>query len=56
MCRGSNPFSSQDSMLDFDGTPIDPAIVSAQPMKPAPTMDVPHMVCSPGMFDKKILF
>uniref|UniRef100_A0AAX7V2P1 Cell cycle associated protein 1b n=1 Tax=Astatotilapia calliptera TaxID=8154 RepID=A0AAX7V2P1_ASTCA len=25
----------QDSMLEFDGQPIDPAIVSAQPMKPA---------------------
>ncbi|XP_065104932.1 caprin-1a isoform X3 [Paramisgurnus dabryanus] len=25
----------QDSMLEFDGPPLDPAIVSAQPMKPA---------------------
>ncbi|KAJ8002585.1 hypothetical protein DPEC_G00160430 [Dallia pectoralis] len=25
----------QDSMLEFDGQPMDPAIVSAQPMKPA---------------------
>ncbi|XP_030620651.1 caprin-1a isoform X2 [Chanos chanos] len=31
----------QDSMLEFDGAPIDPAIVSAQPMKPA------QMVCAP---------
>ncbi|KAM4734094.1 LOW QUALITY PROTEIN: caprin-1b [Anableps anableps] len=37
----------QDSMLEFDGQPIDPAIVSAQPMKPAQTMDVPQMVCPP---------
>ncbi|XP_012735823.2 caprin-1b isoform X1 [Fundulus heteroclitus] len=37
----------QDSMLDFDGQPIDPAIVSAQPMKPAQTIDVPQMVCPP---------
>ncbi|XP_015259338.1 PREDICTED: caprin-1 isoform X2 [Cyprinodon variegatus] len=37
----------QDSMLEFDGQPIDPAIVSAQPMKPPQTMDVPQMICSP---------
>uniref|UniRef100_A0AAQ6AHD3 Cell cycle associated protein 1b n=1 Tax=Amphiprion ocellaris TaxID=80972 RepID=A0AAQ6AHD3_AMPOC len=29
----------QDSMLEFDGQAIDPAIVSAQPMKPAQNMD-----------------
>ncbi|KAM4553541.1 caprin-1b isoform 3-T3 [Fundulus diaphanus] len=37
----------QDSMLDSDGQPIDPAIVSAQPMKPAQTIDVAQMVCPP---------
>nr|XP_020465583.1 caprin-1-like [Monopterus albus] len=37
----------QDSMLEFDGQPIDPAIVSAQPMKPAQSMDLPQMVCPP---------
>ncbi|KAK7877529.1 hypothetical protein WMY93_031775 [Mugilogobius chulae] len=37
----------QDSMLEFDGQPIDPAIVSAQPMKPAQNMDMPQMVCPP---------
>uniref|UniRef100_A0A672ZQI6 Cell cycle associated protein 1b n=1 Tax=Sphaeramia orbicularis TaxID=375764 RepID=A0A672ZQI6_9TELE len=37
----------QDSMLEFDGQPIDPAIVSAQPMKPAQNMDLPQMVCPP---------
>uniref|UniRef100_A0AAQ5Z9A3 Cell cycle associated protein 1b n=1 Tax=Amphiprion ocellaris TaxID=80972 RepID=A0AAQ5Z9A3_AMPOC len=42
----------QDSMLEFDGQAIDPAIVSAQPMKPAQNMDVPQMVCSPGKFYK----
>uniref|UniRef100_A0A8C6Q857 Cell cycle associated protein 1b n=1 Tax=Nothobranchius furzeri TaxID=105023 RepID=A0A8C6Q857_NOTFU len=42
----------QDSMLEFDGTSIDPAIVSAQPMKAAHAMDVPQMVCPPGRFDK----
>uniref|UniRef100_A0AAQ4PJK3 Cell cycle associated protein 1b n=1 Tax=Gasterosteus aculeatus aculeatus TaxID=481459 RepID=A0AAQ4PJK3_GASAC len=36
----------QDSMLEFDG-PIDPAIVSSQPMKPAQNMDLPQMVCPP---------
>uniref|UniRef100_A0A7N6BM99 Cell cycle associated protein 1b n=1 Tax=Anabas testudineus TaxID=64144 RepID=A0A7N6BM99_ANATE len=38
----------QDSMLEFDGQAIDPAIVSAQPMKPAQNMDLPQMVCPPG--------
>lgn len=37
-------------MLEFDGQPIDPAIVSAQPMKPAQNMDLPQMVCPPGTF------
>uniref|UniRef100_A0A669CIP5 Cell cycle associated protein 1b n=1 Tax=Oreochromis niloticus TaxID=8128 RepID=A0A669CIP5_ORENI len=37
----------QDSMLEFDGQPIDPAIVSAQPMKPAQNMEVPQMGCPP---------
>uniref|UniRef100_A0AAX7VIP4 Cell cycle associated protein 1b n=1 Tax=Astatotilapia calliptera TaxID=8154 RepID=A0AAX7VIP4_ASTCA len=37
----------QDSMLEFDGQPIDPAIVSAQPMKPAQSMEVPQMGCPP---------
>ncbi|XP_029010315.1 caprin-1b isoform X2 [Betta splendens] len=37
----------QDSMLEFDGQPIDPAIVSAQPMKPGQNMDLPPMVCPP---------
>lgn len=36
-------------MLEFDGQPIDPAIVSAQPMKPAQNLEVPQMVCPPGM-------
>lgn len=37
-------------MLDFDGQSLDPAIVSAQPMKPVPSMEMPPMVCPPGMF------
>lgn len=36
-------------MLEFDGQPIDPAIVSAQPMKPAQNLDVSQMVCPTGM-------
>uniref|UniRef100_A0A672ME41 Caprin-1-like n=1 Tax=Sinocyclocheilus grahami TaxID=75366 RepID=A0A672ME41_SINGR len=38
----------QDSMLEFEGPPLDPAIVSAQPMKPA------QMVCPPGCRQSKI--
>lgn len=43
-------------MLEFDGQPIDPAIVSAQPMKPTQNMDLPQMVCPPGRFDESDLF
>ncbi len=42
-------FRSQDSMLDFDGQSLDPAIVLAQPMKQVPSMEMPPMVCQPGM-------
>uniref|UniRef100_A0AAQ5X2Y7 Cell cycle associated protein 1b n=1 Tax=Amphiprion ocellaris TaxID=80972 RepID=A0AAQ5X2Y7_AMPOC len=44
----------QDSMLEFDGQAIDPAIVSAQPMKPAQNMDVPQMVCSPVLSESRL--
>ncbi|KAM8861453.1 caprin-1b isoform 1-T1 [Synchiropus picturatus] len=44
----------QDSMLEFDGQPIDPAIVSAQPMKPAQNMDLPQMVCPPVHPDPRL--
>ncbi|XP_020515316.1 caprin-1b isoform X2 [Labrus bergylta] len=44
----------QDSMLEFDGQPIDPAIVSAQPMKPAQNMDLPQMVCPPVHPDSRL--
>uniref|UniRef100_A0A8C4ZYX7 Cell cycle associated protein 1b n=1 Tax=Gadus morhua TaxID=8049 RepID=A0A8C4ZYX7_GADMO len=37
----------QDSMLEFEGPPLDPAIVSAQPMKPPQIVDMPQMVCPP---------
>ncbi|XP_013881954.1 caprin-1a isoform X2 [Austrofundulus limnaeus] len=33
----------QDSMLEFDGQALDPAIVSAQPMKPLQTVDLQQM-------------
>ncbi|XP_047435943.1 caprin-1a isoform X4 [Mugil cephalus] len=33
----------QDSMLEFDGQALDPAIVSAQPMKPVQTVDMQQM-------------
>ncbi|XP_064837270.1 caprin-1-like isoform X2 [Oncorhynchus masou masou] len=36
----------QDSMLEFDGHALDPAIVLAQPMKPAQSVDLQHMVHS----------
>ncbi|XP_040920989.1 caprin-1a isoform X1 [Toxotes jaculatrix] len=35
----------QDSMLEFDGQALDPAIVSAQPMKPVQTVDLQQMGC-----------
>ncbi|XP_051570923.1 caprin-1-like isoform X2 [Myxocyprinus asiaticus] len=38
----------QDSMLDFEGPPLDPAIVSAQPMKPA------QMVCPPADTESRL--
>ncbi|KAM9817177.1 caprin-1a [Neosynchiropus ocellatus] len=33
----------QDSMLEFDGQALDPAIVSAQPMKPVQSVDLQQM-------------
>ncbi|XP_051544872.1 caprin-1-like isoform X2 [Myxocyprinus asiaticus] len=38
----------QDSMLDFEGPPLDPAIVSAQPMKPL------QMVCPPAHTESRL--
>lgn len=35
----------QDSVLEFDGQALDPAIVSAQPMKPVQTVDLQQMGC-----------
>ncbi|XP_057692388.1 caprin-1b isoform X2 [Corythoichthys intestinalis] len=44
----------QDSMLEFDGQAIDPAIVSAQPMKPGQTIDLPQYMCSPVHPDSRL--
>uniref|UniRef100_A0AAQ5ZKK7 Cell cycle associated protein 1a n=1 Tax=Amphiprion ocellaris TaxID=80972 RepID=A0AAQ5ZKK7_AMPOC len=40
----------QDSMLEFDGQALDPAIVSAQPMKPVQTVDLQQMGGPSSMF------
>uniref|UniRef100_A0A8C7FNW9 Cell cycle associated protein 1a n=1 Tax=Oncorhynchus kisutch TaxID=8019 RepID=A0A8C7FNW9_ONCKI len=40
----------QDSMLEFDGHALDPAIVLAQPMKPAQSVDLQQMgKCKPSL-------
>ncbi|KAI4892812.1 hypothetical protein NFI96_017245 [Prochilodus magdalenae] len=44
----------QDSMLEFDAQPLDPAIVSAQPMKSANSMEMPQMVCPPAHPDSHL--
>ncbi|XP_052388152.1 caprin-1-like isoform X1 [Carassius gibelio] len=49
MAQIQGPYNfMQDSMLDFDGQSLDPAIVSAQPMKPVPSMEMPPMVYQPA--------
>ncbi|XP_026143477.1 caprin-1-like isoform X3 [Carassius auratus] len=49
MAQMQGPYNfMQDSMLDFDGQSLDPAIVSAQPMKPVPNMEMPPMGCPPA--------
>ncbi|XP_066541344.1 caprin-1b [Hoplias malabaricus] len=46
MAQMQGPYNfMQDSMLEFDAQPLDPAIVSAQPMKPGMSMEMPQMVC-----------
>lgn len=35
-------------MLEFDSQVLDPAIVSAQPMKPVQTVDLQQMGCPAG--------
>uniref|UniRef100_A0A671UAH2 Cell cycle associated protein 1a n=1 Tax=Sparus aurata TaxID=8175 RepID=A0A671UAH2_SPAAU len=45
----------QDSMLEFDGHALDPAIVSAQPMKPRQTVDLQQMGCPPTLSEARLL-
>uniref|UniRef100_A0A8C7XPI9 Cell cycle associated protein 1b n=1 Tax=Oryzias sinensis TaxID=183150 RepID=A0A8C7XPI9_9TELE len=57
MAQMQGPYNfMQDSMLEYDGQPIDPAIVSAQPMKPAQNMEAPQMVCPPVNKESKHVF
>ncbi|XP_071762508.1 caprin-1a isoform X1 [Centroberyx gerrardi] len=44
----------QDSMLEFDGQALDPAIVSAQPMKPGQTVDLQQMACASAHSDSRL--
>ncbi|XP_014734321.1 PREDICTED: caprin-1 isoform X3 [Sturnus vulgaris] len=48
MAQMQGPYNfMQDSMLEFENQTLDPAIVSAQPMNPAQSLDMPQMVCPP---------
>ncbi|KAG5839155.1 hypothetical protein ANANG_G00201940 [Anguilla anguilla] len=48
MAQMQGPYNfMQDSMLEFDGQVLDPAIVSAQPMKAGQSMELPQRVCPP---------
>uniref|UniRef100_A0A8C9EK76 Cell cycle associated protein 1 n=1 Tax=Pavo cristatus TaxID=9049 RepID=A0A8C9EK76_PAVCR len=50
MAQMQGPYNfMQDSMLEFENQTLDPAIVSAQPMNPAQNLDMPQMVCPPGL-------
>ncbi|XP_070833467.1 caprin-1a isoform X1 [Chaetodon trifascialis] len=44
----------QDSMLEFDGQALDPAIVSAQPMKPGQTVDLQQMGCPSALSESRL--
>ncbi|XP_057690683.1 caprin-1-like isoform X5 [Corythoichthys intestinalis] len=44
----------QDSVLDFDGQALDPAIVAAQPMKPVQTVDLQQIVCAPSHAESRL--
>uniref|UniRef100_A0A8B9HCK6 Cell cycle associated protein 1b n=1 Tax=Astyanax mexicanus TaxID=7994 RepID=A0A8B9HCK6_ASTMX len=46
MAQMQGPYNfMQDSMLEFDAQSLDAAVVSAQPMNPVKSMEVPQMVC-----------
>eukprot|EP00079_Xenopus_tropicalis_P024132 XP_012816663.1 PREDICTED: caprin-1 isoform X2 [Xenopus tropicalis] len=48
MAQMQGPYNfMQDSMLEFESQAMDPAIVSAQPMNPSQSMDLPQMLCPP---------
>ncbi|KAG8429453.1 hypothetical protein GDO86_020143, partial [Hymenochirus boettgeri] len=48
MAQMQGPYNfMQDSMLEFESQAIDPAIVSAQPMNPSQSMELPQMLCPP---------
>ncbi|XP_048886799.1 caprin-1-like isoform X2 [Brienomyrus brachyistius] len=56
MAQMQGPYNfMQDSMLEFDGQALDPAIVSAQPMKSTQNMDLPHMVCPPVHAESQLI-
>ncbi|XP_053298459.1 caprin-1a isoform X2 [Pleuronectes platessa] len=44
----------QDSVLEFDGQALDPAIVSAQPMKPAQSADLQQMSCPSPLSESRL--
>ncbi|XP_063738561.1 caprin-1a isoform X3 [Eleginops maclovinus] len=44
----------QDSILEFDGQALDPAIVAAQPMKPAQIVDLQQMGCPPAHSESRL--
>ncbi|CAK6969770.1 caprin-1a isoform X1 [Scomber scombrus] len=44
----------QDSMLEFDGQALDPAIVSAQPMKPGQTVDLQQLGCASSHSESRL--
>ncbi|XP_077375162.1 caprin-1-like isoform X4 [Festucalex cinctus] len=44
----------QDSVLDFDGQALDPAIVSAQPMKPVQTVDLQQLACASSHSESRL--
>uniref|UniRef100_A0A8C4RMU9 Cell cycle associated protein 1b n=1 Tax=Erpetoichthys calabaricus TaxID=27687 RepID=A0A8C4RMU9_ERPCA len=55
MAQMQGPYNfMQESMLEFESPPMDPAIVSAQPMKTAQTMDMPQMVCPPVLSESRL--
>ncbi|CAJ1049710.1 caprin-1a isoform X3 [Xyrichtys novacula] len=44
----------QDSVLEFDGQALDPAIVSAQPMKSVQTVDLQQIGCPPTLSESRL--